>query len=73
MLNHYESINKALEDKQKTALVITTTDRENLSNVVKVMSYFAEATDILQRDKKPTSNRVIPVVDSLENALKSVS
>ena len=47
--------------------------RENVSNVVKVMSYFAEATDILQRDKEPTSNRIILVVDSLENALKSVS
>ena len=39
MLNHYESISKALEDKQKTALVITTTDRENLSNVVKVVLF----------------------------------
>ena len=37
------------------------------------MSYFAEAIDILQCDKEPTFNRVIPVVDSLENALKSVS
>ena len=37
------------------------------------MSYFSEATDILQRDQEPTTNRVIPVVDSLENALQSIS
>ncbi len=37
--------------------------------VAEVMSYFAEATDILQTEGKLTSNRVIPVVDSLENAL----
>lgn len=37
------------------------------------MSYFSEATNILQRDQEPTTNRVIPVVDSLENALRSIS
>ena len=73
VLEHCESINKALEENHKQELVITTTDKENLSNVIDVMSYFAEATDILQRDKEPTSNRVIPVVDSLENALKSAA
>lgn len=33
------------------------------------MSYFVQATDILQRENTPTSSRVIPVIDSLENAL----
>lgn len=37
------------------------------------MYYFAEATDILQAEGKPTSTRVIPVVDSLENALESIN
>ena len=37
------------------------------------MQYFAEATDILQRDNIPTCNRVILAVDSLENAIKGVN
>ena len=37
------------------------------------MSFFAEATDILQAEGKSTINRVIPVVDSLENALESIN
>ena len=37
------------------------------------MQYFAEATDILQCDNIPTCNHVIPAVDSLENAIKSVN
>ena len=75
ILKHYEYINNALlsEHVQQSHLVITATDIENLSNVVSVMSYFSEATDILQRDQEPTTNRVIPVIDSLENALRSIS
>ena len=47
-------------------------DKENLSKVVvDVMQYFAEATDILEADNSPISGCVIPVIDSLENALKS--
>ena len=61
-----------MEDNQKHNLVLTTADKENLSGVVNIMSYFDEATDIVQHDKEPTSNRVI-FVDSLENALKSAS
>ncbi|XP_011410351.1 PREDICTED: zinc finger BED domain-containing protein 4-like [Amphimedon queenslandica] len=53
-------------------LTITTTDKENLQGVVDVLEYFAEGTDILQRENEPTSCRVIPVVDSLENAINSV-
>lgn len=60
-------------DDKKNHLVITTTDIENLSCVVSVMSYFSEATNILQCDQEPTFNRVIPVIDSLENALISCS
>ena len=37
------------------------------------MHYFSEATNILQVERKPTINQVIPVVDSLENALESVN
>ncbi len=33
------------------------------------MDFFSEATNILQREENPTSNRLIPVIDSLENAL----
>ena len=37
------------------------------------MHYFSEATNILQAERKPTINQVIPVVDSLENALESIN
>ena len=37
------------------------------------MEYFSEATNIVQREDLPTINRVIPVVDSLENAVKKMN
>ena len=37
------------------------------------MQFFSEATNILQSEGVPTSNQVIPVVDSLENALIQVN
>ena len=43
-----------------------------ISKIVKVMHYFSEATNILQAERKPTINQVIPVVDSLENALYKI-
>ena len=46
---------------------------ELLSLVVDVMQYFSEATNILQCEGFPTLNCVIPVVDSLENALIQAS
>ena len=33
---------------------------------------FAEASDLFQAEKKPTSGSVIPIIDSLENALLSM-
>lgn len=39
------------------------------SNCTAVMQNFAETMDILQSDNEPTSGHMIPVVDSLENAL----
>lgn len=37
--------------------------------IVNVMDYFSEATNILQQEGAPTSDRLIPVIDSLENAI----
>ena len=51
ILKHCESINKDLEGNQKHNLVLTTADKENISSVVNIMSYFAEATDILNMTK----------------------
>ena len=73
ILKHADTINRALGSCDQSTLIITTVDKENLKGVTDVMQYFAEATDILQRDNIPTCNRVIPVVDSLENAIKSVN
>ena len=69
ILKHFDNVNEALNTVNHQNLVLSTSDKENLSNVVDVMLYFAEATDILQADNKPTSSCVIPVIDSLENAL----
>ena len=73
ILRHVEEINKALDQVGRSALCLSTADKDSLSKVVEVMSYFAEATDILQAEEKPTINRVIPVIDSLENALESIN
>ena len=72
ILRHVDLINTALVSCNHLTLTITTTDKENLQGVVDVLEYFAEGTDILQRENEPTSCRVIPVVDSLENAINSV-
>ena len=37
------------------------------------MHFFSEATNILQAEREPTINQVIPVVDYLENALESIN
>ena len=40
--------------------------------LVEVMQYFGEATDILPAEKEPTAGNVIPVIDSLENAVSAI-
>ena len=72
VLKHFDNINEALNKVDQKLLVLSITDKENLTNVVHVMQYFAEATDLLQAEKYPTSCSVIPVIDSLENALLSI-
>ena len=72
ILKHFDNVNEALNTVNHQNLVLSTSDKENLLKVVDVMLYFAEATNILQADNKPTSSCVIPVIDSLENALISM-
>ena len=43
--------------------------KEVLMLIVNVMDYYSEATNILQQEATPTSNRLISVIDSLENVL----
>ena len=71
LLDNMEDINRALASEKinRPALIFSRSDKEHLSLVVDVMQYFAQATDILQGEKMSTCNRVIPVIDSLENAL----
>lgn len=52
--------------------MLSTSNKENLLKLVEVMQYFAEATDILQAEKEPTAGNVIPVIDSLENAVNGI-
>ena len=69
VLKHFENINMALETVGRKDLVLSRPQRDILVLIVDVMNYFNEATNILQREDTPTSNRAIPVIDSLENAL----
>ena len=71
ILKHFHNINDALGVVNRLELVLSSTDKENLTQVVQVMQYLAEATDLLQASNQPTSGRVILVIDSLENALKT--
>ena len=71
-MRHFDNINEALNKVDQKHLVLSITDKENLTNVVHVMQYFAEATDLLQAEKYHTSCSIIPVIDSLENALLSI-
>ena len=64
ILAYIDAINSALESCNHSTLIITTTDEDNLTSVVNVMKYFA---DILQSDKQPTSNCVIPGVDAIRS------
>ena len=71
ILKYVEEINEALKSGSvnHNELVITKPQGDILSQVVKVMQFFSEATNILQQERAPTSNSVIPVINSLENAL----
>ena len=69
IIKHYEDINKALQNINRTELTISRPQKEVLTLIVDVMDFFSEATNILQREETSTSNRLIPVIDSLENAL----
>ena len=69
VLKHIEEINDALKSVNRNDLVITKPQVDILSLITKVLQFFSEATNILQQEIDPTTNRVIPVIDSLENAL----
>ena len=69
ILKHMETINDALKSVNRDDLVITKPQFDILLLITKILGFFSEATNILQQDAVPTSNQVIPVVDSLENAL----
>ena len=69
IVKHFEEINEALKSVSHYELLITKPQGDILLLVVKVLQFFSEATNILQGESAPTANCVIPVIDSLENAL----
>ena len=71
LIKQCDDINRALQKPtvNRNDLVISATHKEILSLIVDIMQYFSEATDILQAEETPASNHVIPIIDSLENAL----
>lgn len=70
-MKHIDNINAALNTVNKQNLILSSAEKDNLSKVVYAMQLFAEATDF-QAEKKPTSGSIIPIIDSLENALLSM-
>ena len=73
IIKFVEEINSALSHEGKSRLCLSTADRSIIADVNEVMQFFAEATDIIQCEEKATFHRVIPVIDSLENALHSIN
>ena len=73
IVKHWENINESLQSIDRSDLKISSAQKDVLAVFVTVLDFFCEATDILQRESAATSNRVIPIVDSLENALMQTS
>ena len=73
IIKHYEDIKKALQNINQTELTISRPQKEVLALIVDVMDFFSETTNILQWEETSTSNCLIPVIDSLENALIQVA
>ena len=71
---HSAEINSILliQAVSKKHLVLTRNELEFLTKFCDRLSYFAEATDIVEGDLKPTINKIIFVVMSLESALLSI-
>ena len=68
-MKHFEDINRALQKVDRSDLMITKAQKDLFSQVIDLMQYFSEATNILQSEGISTLNCVIPVADSLENEL----
>ena len=69
IVKYFGDITEALRKVNETNLIISLPQKEFLTLIVNVMDYFNDATNILQQEATPTSNCLIPVIDSLENAL----
>ena len=69
IVKHHDNITEALNSNDRQELIISRPQIELLNLVVNIMDYFSEATNILQQENNATSNRLIPVIDSLENAM----
>ena len=51
IIKHYEDINKALQNINRTELTISRPQKEVLALIVDVMDFFSEATNILHMKK----------------------
>ena len=68
IIYHNDDIIKALQATNPD-LIINQREIQIISEVYDVLSFFDEATDILQGQRYPTIAKVIPVIMSFENAL----
>ena len=74
ILVHAEAIQAALQSSlvvKQINLALTPRDLEVLSEISDLLSYFSEAIDILQAEKVPTINKLIPIIIGIEAALLS--
>ena len=60
---------KSSTEHQWTELLISRSKKEALVLIVDILHFFSTVTNILQHEETLTLNRLIPVIDSLENVL----
>ena len=73
ILKHVEEINEALNKEGQSVLCLSTADEDIISKIVEVMNYFFRSDQYTPAEIKTTINQMIPVVDSLENALENIN
>lgn len=73
ILLNLDDISRALLTESKKSLILSHLEIDILKQISERLSFFAEATDLLQAELKPTISVVIPVLISLERALRSFS
>ena len=71
IVKNAEKINYALGQSDNHEMILKSKELRMLSNLIEIFNFFGKATDILHAEKNPTTARVIPIIQQLENATMS--